>query len=81
MCFGAVVHAGFISEAEVIMEGDAQSTSSFPYDDIDKVAEAQPLTSQAATAGASGQNYFLEEGVLVQSTGKFCTCLITSFSH
>uniref|UniRef100_A0A4W6FY21 SRCR domain-containing protein n=1 Tax=Lates calcarifer TaxID=8187 RepID=A0A4W6FY21_LATCA len=43
----------FRSEAEVMMETDARSTSSFPYDDIDEAAEAQPLTSQAATAGAS----------------------------
>lgn len=81
MCFVAVVHAEFISEAKVIMEGEARSTSSFPYDDIDEAVEARPLTSQAATAGASGQNYFFEEGVLDHSTGKFCTCLITSFSH
>ncbi|GLD45659.1 scavenger receptor cysteine-rich type 1 protein M130-like protein [Lates japonicus] len=46
----ALAHGRFRSEAEVMMETDARSTSSFPYDDIDEAAEAQLLTSQAATA-------------------------------
>ncbi|XP_031732388.1 scavenger receptor cysteine-rich type 1 protein M160 [Anarrhichthys ocellatus] len=47
-------HGRLRSESEVVMETDAPSTSSFPYDDIDNPAAAQPLISQAATAGASG---------------------------
>ncbi|XP_037629892.1 scavenger receptor cysteine-rich type 1 protein M130 [Sebastes umbrosus] len=46
----------FPSETEVVTENDARSTSSFPYDDIDDIAVAQPLTSKAATAAASGDN-------------------------
>lgn len=70
-CVVPVIYVGFRSEAKVIMEGDARSNSSFSYDDIDDVAQARPLNTQAATAGASGQNYF-HEGVLHQRAGKFC---------
>ncbi|XP_035513024.1 scavenger receptor cysteine-rich type 1 protein M130 [Morone saxatilis] len=52
----------FRSEAEVIMESDARSTSSLPYDDIDEVVETQPLTSQA-----SGDRY-IHDGALDQSS-------------
>uniref|UniRef100_A0A8C4F1B9 SRCR domain-containing protein n=1 Tax=Dicentrarchus labrax TaxID=13489 RepID=A0A8C4F1B9_DICLA len=55
----------FRSEAEVIMESDARSTSSLPYDDIDEVVETLPLTSQA-----SGGRY-IHDGALDQSSGKF----------
>ncbi|XP_041802231.1 antigen WC1.1 [Chelmon rostratus] len=51
------------SKAQVFTESEAQSASSFPYDDIDEAAEARPLTSQAA----SGDNDF-HEGVLDQSS-------------
>ncbi|XP_078026342.1 scavenger receptor cysteine-rich type 1 protein M130 isoform X1 [Epinephelus lanceolatus] len=51
---------------EVITENDAHSTSSLPYDDIDDMLEAQHLTSQVATSGASGDNY-MHEGALDQS--------------
>lgn len=61
-----------------MMETDARSTSSFPYDDIDEAAEAQPLTSQAATAGASRD---IHEDALNKSDGKFRTSPISSFSH
>eukprot|EP00064_Thunnus_orientalis_P002348 superscaffoldBa00000166_g2355 len=54
---------GFRSEAEFIEEHDARSTSSFSYDDIDEVDEARPLTSQADSAGTSGENYIPENGV------------------
>lgn len=60
------------SEAEVIMEHDAQSTSSFPYDDIDEAVEAQLLTSQGATSDASRDNYRREDA-LDQGDGKFWT--------
>lgn len=53
----------------MITEHDAQSASSLPYDDIDEADEARPLTSQADTAGASGDNYI--QSSLDQSTGKF----------
>lgn len=46
----AAAAAGFISEVESREEGDAHSTSSFPYDDID---EARPLGSQGATDDAT----------------------------
>ncbi|XP_067447489.1 scavenger receptor cysteine-rich type 1 protein M160 isoform X2 [Thunnus thynnus] len=58
---------GFRSEAEFIEEHDARSTSSFSYDDIDEVDEARPLTSQADSAGTSGENY-IPESALDQST-------------
>lgn len=51
---------------EVITENDAHSASSLPYDDIDDMLEAQHLTSQVATSGASGDNY-MHEGALDQS--------------
>ncbi|KAM7404253.1 hypothetical protein PAMP_011619 [Pampus punctatissimus] len=44
----------FRSEAGFFTEHEARSTSSFPYDDIDEVEEALPLTAQAYAAGASG---------------------------
>ncbi|KAK9515764.1 hypothetical protein VZT92_026382 [Zoarces viviparus] len=47
-------HGGLRSESEVVIENEAPSTSSCPYDDIDDPAAAQPLISRAATAGASG---------------------------
>ncbi|XP_047187233.1 scavenger receptor cysteine-rich type 1 protein M160 isoform X3 [Scophthalmus maximus] len=50
-------------KAEVIMEHDAQSTSSFPYDDIDEAVEAQLLTSQGATSDASRDNYRREDAL------------------
>ncbi|XP_035863944.1 scavenger receptor cysteine-rich type 1 protein M160-like [Sander lucioperca] len=53
----------FKSETEVITENDAQSTSSFPYDDID---EAQPLTAQAATDADSRDD--IKEGDPDEST-------------
>ncbi|XP_078110438.1 scavenger receptor cysteine-rich type 1 protein M160 isoform X2 [Sander vitreus] len=53
----------FKSETEVITENDAQSASSFPYDDID---EAQPLTSQAATNADSRDD--IKEGDPDEST-------------
>ncbi|XP_038586007.1 scavenger receptor cysteine-rich type 1 protein M160-like [Micropterus salmoides] len=60
-------HRGrFRSEAEVITESDTRSNASFSYDDIDEAAEAQPLTSKAATAGPTGDNY-IHEGALDQS--------------
>ncbi|XP_026189180.1 scavenger receptor cysteine-rich type 1 protein M130 [Mastacembelus armatus] len=43
-------HGRFRSESEMMAENDSQSNTSFPYDDIDKATEAQPLTSLAATA-------------------------------
>ncbi|XP_029363298.1 antigen WC1.1 isoform X1 [Echeneis naucrates] len=52
-------HGGFRSEAEVVT--DARSTSSLPYDDIDEVGEAQPLTSPAATTGAQRENYIQDQ--------------------
>ncbi|XP_045911254.1 scavenger receptor cysteine-rich type 1 protein M130 isoform X2 [Micropterus dolomieu] len=49
-------HRGrFRSEAEVITESDTRSNASFSYDDIDEAAEAQPLTSKAATAGPTDE--------------------------
>ncbi|XP_070765856.1 scavenger receptor cysteine-rich type 1 protein M130 [Enoplosus armatus] len=52
----------FRSEAEVLMESDAQSNASFPYDDIDEVAEDRPLTSQAAAGGATdGVTYEVDD--------------------
>ncbi|XP_044208356.1 scavenger receptor cysteine-rich type 1 protein M160 isoform X2 [Thunnus albacares] len=60
-------HGRFRSEAEFIEEHDARSTSSFSYDDIDEVDEARPLTSQADSAGTSGENY-IPESALDQST-------------
>uniref|UniRef100_UPI0037E72D19 scavenger receptor cysteine-rich type 1 protein M130 n=1 Tax=Semicossyphus pulcher TaxID=241346 RepID=UPI0037E72D19 len=60
----------FRPEAEVIMESDARSTSSFPYDDIDEaVFETQPLTSQPATAVASEVNYILESALNESADG------------
>ncbi|XP_054465198.1 scavenger receptor cysteine-rich type 1 protein M130 isoform X1 [Anoplopoma fimbria] len=70
---------GFRSEAEVITENDARSTSSFPYDDIDDVAVARPLTSGAATACATGDDR-IHEGAPEQSPGKFPTSLNAFFS-
>ncbi|XP_068588843.1 scavenger receptor cysteine-rich type 1 protein M160 [Cebidichthys violaceus] len=49
-------HGRLRSEPEVVTENDARSTSSFPYDDIDDPAVAQPLISPAATDGASGDD-------------------------
>lgn len=49
-CAAAAAAAGFMSEVESREEGDAHSTSSFPYDDID---EARPLASQGATDDAT----------------------------
>ncbi|XP_068454182.1 scavenger receptor cysteine-rich type 1 protein M160 [Clinocottus analis] len=49
----------FTDASEVITENDVQSTSSFPYDDVEGVAVAQPLTSRAPA----------------QSAGKFRTML------
>lgn len=61
---------GFRSESKIILEGDARSTSSLSYDDIDEVVQAQPMNTEATTAGASGQNY-IHEDVLHQEAGKF----------
>ncbi|XP_040910475.1 scavenger receptor cysteine-rich type 1 protein M160 isoform X2 [Toxotes jaculatrix] len=55
----------FRSESEVVMENDGHSISSLPYDDIDEVAESQPLTRQATTAGTSRDNN-VPEGALDQ---------------
>lgn len=68
-CFVSFIWGEFRSEAEFITENDAQSNSSFPYDDIDEVTEAQPLTSQTTATGASGGNDIHED----QSPGKFWT--------
>lgn len=75
--FVSFTYGEFRSEAEFVTENEARSNSSFPYDDIDEAAEAQPLTSQTTTAGASGGNYIHED----QSPGKFWTSPFTLFSH
>ncbi|KAM7410829.1 hypothetical protein PAMA_020998 [Pampus argenteus] len=56
------------SEAGFFTEHEARSTSSFPYDDIDDVEEALPLTSKAYAAGASGGG-----GIPETASGKFHT--------
>lgn len=66
----AFVHADFRSESD-ITERDARSASSLPYDDIDEVVEAQPLTSQAASTGALRGRSIQQDGTLNQSDGKF----------
>ncbi|KAM3616980.1 uncharacterized protein V6R79_000555 [Siganus canaliculatus] len=59
------------SRAEGMMERDARSTSSYPYDDIDEAVEAKPLRSQTPPAGASeSQSDFRNPGP-EQSSGKF----------
>lgn len=56
-------------EAEVIMESDARSTSSFPYDDIDDApGETRRLTSQAIKGSFSGDS-FIPKGAVDQSRG------------
>nr|XP_046253178.1 scavenger receptor cysteine-rich type 1 protein M160 [Scatophagus argus] len=60
-------HGRFPSEADVIAEGEARSTSSFPYDDIDEAVEARPLTSPTATAGARDDKY-VNQSVLNSSS-------------
>ncbi|XP_044065919.1 scavenger receptor cysteine-rich type 1 protein M160-like [Siniperca chuatsi] len=63
------VHGRFRSDAEVIMESDERSNASFSYDDIDEAAKARPLTSQAATAGAAGDNYIHERTLDLSTDG------------
>ncbi|XP_076597662.1 scavenger receptor cysteine-rich type 1 protein M160 [Chaetodon auriga] len=62
-------HGRYRSGAEVITESEARSTSSFPYDDIDEEAEAQPLTFQAAPAATSGDKDFHKGGFDQSSDG------------
>lgn len=68
-CFAPDLHVGFRAETKMIMAGEEESNSSFPYDDIE-VVDAQPLTSEATAVVASQQNY-LNESVPDQNTGKF----------
>lgn len=50
-CLLCCCAAGFTSEFESRAEGDAHSSSSFPYDDIE---ETEPLASPGATDDAPG---------------------------
>ncbi|CAJ1055417.1 scavenger receptor cysteine-rich type 1 protein M160 [Xyrichtys novacula] len=58
-------------EAELIMERDAQSSSSFHYDDIDESAmETRRLTSPAIPACSSGDSYAREQTYEVDNWGE-----------
>lgn len=70
--------AAFRPDAE-FMGREKVSTSSLHYDDIDEVAEVQPLTSPGFTAAPPRDKYLPEEA-LDQQDGKFEPISSQSFS-
>ncbi|XP_037540471.1 scavenger receptor cysteine-rich type 1 protein M130 [Nematolebias whitei] len=65
-------HDRFRSESEIKRDKDVESHASLSYDDIEEVAEAQPLTSPGSTDAAAP-----EDKVPNTSDGKFLTNFVS----